>query len=97
VLKRCACIALVSLAYASPLRSQANIPPECAAVLEALGRQGDFKDDVCRVNLPRGDLAVAIAGRPVPSCCWGWLFPPACAGSFTLAPSVEGDLYARRR
>ncbi len=91
MLKRCACIALVSLAYASPLRGQANIPPECAAVLEALGRQGDFKDGVCRVNLPRGDLAVAIAGRPVPTPFGfgGWLaLTPADAGSAVMM----GDL-----
>ena len=57
------------------LRGHANIPRECAEVIGALGRQGDFKDNVCRVNLPRRDLAVAIAGRPVPTPFGfgGWL------------------------
>jgi len=32
------------------------IPAEHDAVLKSLGKQGDFKDNVLRVNIPRNDL-----------------------------------------
>jgi len=36
-------------------------------VLTALGRAGDFKDAVLKVNIPRSDLKVAIAQQPAPT------------------------------
>src|SRR5215218_10394182 len=68
-------VVLLLVITPGPARAGADIPPECAAVLEALGRKGDFKDDVCRVNIPRADLAVTIAGRPTPTAFGfgGWL------------------------
>jgi hypothetical protein len=36
-------------------------------VLDALGRQGDFKDGVLKVNIPRSDLKVTVAGVPTPT------------------------------
>ena len=33
-----------------------EMPPKYAAVLEALGKKGDFKDGVLKVNIPRTDL-----------------------------------------
>jgi protein-tyrosine-phosphatase len=36
-------------------------------VLTALGKKGDFKDGVLKVNIPRSDLPVAIGGRPAPT------------------------------
>jgi hypothetical protein len=75
LLKVCALAALLALTVTSPGQAQSNLPRECAAVLEALGRQGDFKDDVCRVNIPRRDLTVTIGGRvaPTPFGFGGWL------------------------
>ena len=35
-----------------------QMPADYAAVLQTLGRQGDFKDDVLKVNIPRNDLKV---------------------------------------
>ena len=51
------------------------MPPAYASVLAALGRTGDFKDGVLKVNVPRGDLRVTIAGRPAPTPFGfgGWL------------------------
>lgn len=91
MLKLCALAALVSMAAAASVRAEGSLPPECAAVLEALGRQGDFKDNVCRVNLPRRDLAVTIAGRaaPTPFGFGGWLaLAPADSGGSVMM----GDL-----
>jgi hypothetical protein len=50
---------------AAPLAAQT--PADYQGVLTALGRAGDFKDGVLKVNIPRGDLKVTIAQRPVPT------------------------------
>ena len=51
-----------------------TLPPPSAAmpapyqmVLTSLGRSGDFKDNVLKVNLGRSDLKVTINGRAVPT------------------------------
>ena len=43
------------------------IPADYQAVLTTLGRQGDFKDRVLKVNIPRVDLRVTIRQRPAPT------------------------------
>jgi hypothetical protein len=44
-----------------------QMPADYAAVLATLGKTGDFKDNVLRVNIPRNDLKVTIQGRPAPT------------------------------
>jgi hypothetical protein len=44
-----------------------DMPVEYRAVLTALGKTGDFKDAVLKVNIPRNDLRVTIAQRPAPT------------------------------
>jgi hypothetical protein len=44
-----------------------DMPGEYKAVLAALGRTGDWRDGVLKVNIPRSDLRVSIAGRPAPT------------------------------
>ena len=44
-----------------------DVPADYKAVLTALGKTGDFKDGVLKVNIPRSDLKVTIAGRPAPT------------------------------
>jgi hypothetical protein len=65
---------LAVLAAAGSAAAQ-EMPPAYAAVLTTLGRTGDFKDGVLKVNVPRGDLRVTIAGRPAPTPFGfgGWL------------------------
>ena len=50
------------------------MPPEYAAVLQATGRQGDYKDNVLKVNIPRSDLKVVVDGvaTPTPFGFGGW-------------------------
>jgi len=52
-----------------------EVPKEYGAVLLALGKTGDFKDGVLKVNIPRNDLRVAIRGRsaPTPFGFGGWV------------------------
>ena len=52
-----------------------DMPAEYKNVLAALGKSGDFKDAVLKVNIPRSDLRVTIGERsaPTPFGFGGWL------------------------
>lgn len=52
-----------------------EIPPSYKDVLTTLGRQGDFKDNVLKVNIPRNDLQVTVANvnTPTPFGFGGWI------------------------
>jgi hypothetical protein len=52
-----------------------TVPPEYATVLQTLGRQGDFKDNVLKVNIPRNDIKVSVDGvaTPTPFGFGGWI------------------------
>jgi len=50
----------------APQRQQ-EIPAPYQEVLTTLGKQGDFKDNVLKVNIPRNDLKVTVAGVATPT------------------------------
>ena len=54
--------------------SAPQIPAEYQAVLKQLGRTGDYKSGVLKVNVPRNDLHVKIAdiSAPTPFGFGGW-------------------------
>ncbi len=60
-----ACAWLLS-SGAMPALAQ-DVPADYQAVLKALGKGGDFKDGVLKVNIPRTDVRVTIGGRPAPT------------------------------
>jgi hypothetical protein len=72
--------ALLALALAASAAAQQpaapapRMPADYAAVLQATGRQGDFKDNVLKVNIPRADLKVVVDGvaTPTPFGFGGW-------------------------
>jgi Domain of Unknown Function (DUF1259) len=56
-------------------QTAADMPADYRAVLDTLARQGDFKDGVLKVNIPRGDLKVVVDGvaTPTPFGFGGWV------------------------
>ena len=44
-----------------------EMPADYKAVMTSLGKNGDFKDGVLKVNIPRSDLKVTIQQKPVPT------------------------------
>src|SRR5262245_23979822 len=70
------CSLLVLTLTAVPSVSGAqDMPADYQQVLTTLGRQGDFKDNVLKVNIPRNDLKVTVAGvaTPTPFGFGGWV------------------------
>lgn len=68
-----------------------DMPAEYAAVLQTVGRQGDYKDNVLKVNIPRGDLKVVVDGiaTPTPLGFGGWFALTKGTGGMEV---MMGDL-----
>jgi protein-tyrosine-phosphatase len=64
-----------ALAAAAVWASAQSMPADYDAVLKQLGKQGDFKSNVLKINIPRNDLKVAIDGiaTPTPFGFGGWV------------------------
>lgn len=70
-----ACVAAVVVANVGVLATVEEIPKDYQEVLAILGKKGDYKDNVLKVNLPRSDLKVSVAGVATPAAFGfgGWL------------------------
>jgi len=82
---------LLVASIAASTRALAQTPADYQAVLTTLGRTGDFKDGVLKVNIPRGDLKVVIGQRaaPTPFGFGGWVALTKGAGGTDV---LMGDL-----
>src|SRR6266404_992501 len=82
--------AALSLSFVSVARAQ-DIPAEYQQVLTALGKQGDFKANVLKVNIPRNDVTVTVANvkTPTPFGFGGWVAMTKGTGGMDV---MMGDL-----
>jgi hypothetical protein len=71
------------LLSATPLPAQ-DVPKDYQEVLTLLGRSGDYKANVLKVNVPRSDLHVVISGVPTPT-------PFGFGGWVALTKGDEGN------
>jgi hypothetical protein len=72
---RTSLVVLTLLLPPSTAFAQTDMPADYKAVLESLGKQGDFKDGVLKVNIPRSDLHVVVNGIATPTSFGfgGWI------------------------
>jgi hypothetical protein len=68
-----------------------EIPADYAGVLKTLNRQGDYKDNVLKVNIPRSDIKVTVDGvaTPTPFGFGGWIALTKGTGGMDV---MMGDL-----
>src|SRR4029077_2097732 len=70
---------------------QASMPADYQSVLTTLAKQGDYKDNVLKVNIPRSDLKVVVDGvaTPTPFGFGGWVALSKGTGGMDV---MMGDL-----
>jgi hypothetical protein len=83
-------LTLTLTVVASFARAQ-EMPAAYKQVLDALGKTGDFKDNVLKVNIPRNDVSVTIANvkTPTPFGFGGWVAMTKGTGGMDV---LMGDL-----
>jgi hypothetical protein len=71
--------------------SAQDIPAEYQQVLTTLGKQGDYKANVLKVNIPRNDVSVTVASvkTPTPFGFGGWIALTKGTGGMDV---LMGDL-----
>jgi hypothetical protein len=84
-------IAGILLSSSSSFARAQEVPAQYQQVLTALGRQGDFKDNVLKVNIPRNDVTVTVAHvkTPTPFGFGGWIAMTKGTGGMDV---MMGDL-----
>jgi len=57
----------ITILLAGHAATAQEVPADYQQVLKIVGRSGDYKSNVLKVNIPRNDLHMKIAGLPVPT------------------------------
>jgi hypothetical protein len=84
-------LAFFFVCCSTPLLRAQEMPADYKQALDALGRQGDFRDGVLKINIPRNDLNVTIDGvsTPTPFGFGGWVALAKGTGGHNV---MMGDL-----
>src|SRR5262245_35972982 len=90
-MNRIVVMGLAAFLSCAPLASAQDIPAEYQQVLTALGKQGDYKASVLKVNIPRNDVSVTVANvkTPTPFGFGGWIAMTKGTGGMDV---MMGDL-----
>jgi hypothetical protein len=90
-MNRIVVMGLAAFLSCAPLASAQDIPAEYQQVLTALGKQGDYKANVLKVNIPRNDVSVTVANvkTPTPFGFGGWIAMTKGTGGLDV---MMGDL-----
>jgi hypothetical protein len=83
--------AVLALTSFASLAGAQEMPAAYKQVLETLGKTGDFKDNVLKVNIPRNDLSITVANvkTPTPFGFGGWVALTTGTGGMDV---MMGDL-----
>src|SRR5215472_15099086 len=60
-------LSAISIAVFAQFSEAQEVPSDYQQVLKIVGKQGDYKANVLKVNIPRNDLRMKIAGYSVPT------------------------------
>ena len=90
-MKRFAGFTVLLLMSLASLAHGQDMPPAYKQVLDTLGKTGDFKDNVLKVNIPRNDLSITVANvkTPTPFGFGGWVAMTKGTGGMDV---MMGDL-----
>jgi hypothetical protein len=79
------------LILAATVAAAQEMPADYASVLKTLGKKGDYKSNVLKINIPRNDLKVSIDGIATPTAFGfgGWLAMTKGEGGMDV---MMGDL-----
>jgi hypothetical protein len=84
-------VVLILVGFCTGSASAQDVPAPYRDVLTFLTRQGDFKDNVLKVNIPRNDVTVTVANvkTPTPFGFGGWIAMTKGTGGMDV---MMGDL-----
>ena len=74
---------MLGIVISAPLLNAQDVPADYQEVLKIVGKSGDYKQNVLKVNVPRNDLHITIADYPVPT-------PFGFGGWFALTKADDG-------
>ena len=77
-----------SMAVITPVTKAQETPSDYQEVLKIVGKSGDYKSNVLKVNIPRNDLHVKVAGYSVPT-------PFGFGGWFAMTKGDGGEQVMR--
>src|SRR5438876_4573788 len=90
-MRRMSATLYVTLGLATFAAYGQQMPAEYDQAMKTLGKQGDFKDNVLKINIPRNDLKITIDGIATPTTFGfgGWLAMTKGTGGMDV---MMGDL-----